>query len=233
MDFSWHPNEPPPQIEQHSRAKLDVLRSYLRAYIDRLNQSPQRETFKMALVDGFAGGGTYSQQNEVVSGSPLVMLEEIAAAKIRLNQTRTKPLKIECKFHFVDVQESHTDHLRNTLSERGYQVDCEDITIHNSTFENVADGIIEDIRKHQPKSGRAIFLLDQTGYSQVPVNLARKIFQRLPAAEIILTFAVDVLINFLVPNPQFIQSVAPLEMTEPQIRELLEMRNGDGGKALV
>ena len=160
MDFRWHPNEPPPQIEQHSKAKLDVLRSYLRAYIDKLNQSPQREIFKIALVDGFAGGGTYLQQGEIVSGSPLVMLEEIDAAEERLNQLRTKPLNFECKFHFVDVETPHTDHLRNVLTERGYRIDGDKITIHNSSFENVADEIIEDIRQHQPRAGRAIFLLD-------------------------------------------------------------------------
>ena len=53
------------------------------------------------------------------------------------------------------------------------------------------------------------------------------------SAEILLTFAVDVLINFLVPRPEIIQSVAPLDFTKPQINEMLEMRNGDGGKALI
>ena len=37
MPFSWHPDESPPPIEEHSKAKLTVLRSYLHAYFDRLN----------------------------------------------------------------------------------------------------------------------------------------------------------------------------------------------------
>ena len=56
--FKWHPSEDPPPIEAHSKAKLNVLRRYLRAYFDRLNVNPQRETFKLDLVDGFAGGGS-------------------------------------------------------------------------------------------------------------------------------------------------------------------------------
>ena len=31
MSFEWHVNEPPPAIEEHSKAKLTVLRDYLRA----------------------------------------------------------------------------------------------------------------------------------------------------------------------------------------------------------
>ena len=57
MPFRWHPDESPPPIEAHSKAKLDVLRSYLRAYLDKLNVNPYREEFKLDLVDGFAGGG--------------------------------------------------------------------------------------------------------------------------------------------------------------------------------
>ena len=55
MPFKWHPDEPPPPIEEHSRAKLTVLRSYLRAYFDRLNVNPNREEFKLDLVDGYTG----------------------------------------------------------------------------------------------------------------------------------------------------------------------------------
>ena len=70
MDFRWHPDESPPPIEAHSKARLDVLRQYLRAYFDRLNVSPLREEFKLDLVDGFAGGGTFRDDDEIVSGSP-------------------------------------------------------------------------------------------------------------------------------------------------------------------
>lgn len=66
MDFKWHPDEPPPQIEPHSKAKLRVLRQYLRAYFDRLNVSPKREVFKLDLIDGFAGGGTFLEDRKSV-----------------------------------------------------------------------------------------------------------------------------------------------------------------------
>ncbi len=46
MSFRWRPGDPPPPIEEHSKAKLTVLRHYLRAYFDRLSVNPSREEFR-------------------------------------------------------------------------------------------------------------------------------------------------------------------------------------------
>ena len=180
MNFSWHPDERPPLIEPHSKAKLDVLRSYLRAYFDRLNVNPNREKFKLDLVDGFAGGGTFRDGEDIVSGTPLIMLEEFQEAINRLNRNRTKPLSFDCKFYFVDKEAAHTDHLRKVLKEREYVVNDDKIVVRNSPFEEEVDNILAEIRRRQPRAGRAIFLLDQTGFSQVELELVNRIFRELP-----------------------------------------------------
>ena len=89
-----------------------------------------------------------------------------------------------------------------------------------------------DIRRRQPRAGRAIFLLDQTGFSQVELALVGRILRQLPNAEVILTFAADVLINTLDAEPERVKAVAPLELSVPDIRALLEYRDGVGGRAL-
>lgn len=233
MPFQWHPDVPPPPVEEHSKAKLTVLRSYLRAYFDRLNVNPHREVFKLDLVDGFAGGGTFRDGDDIVSGTPLIMLEEAEAARDRINRGRAKPLQFDCKHYFVDKETAHTAHLRSALTDRGFQVDGGAIVVRNSRFEDEADGIIAEIRRRQPRSGRAIFLLDQTGYSHVELELVAQIFRELPAAEIILTFAADALINHLSMTPALIKSTSPLELTEAKIHELIEYRGRDGGRALI
>ena len=232
MPFEWHPDDPPPQIEEHSKAKLDVLRRYLRAYFDTLGANPVRDQFKLDLVDGFSGGGTFRAGDDIVAGTPLIMLEEFEAAQQRLNRDRIKPLSFDCKFHFVDVHPDHTAHLRKVLAERGYLVGDQQIVVHDSRFEDVADEIIADVRHRQPKAGRAIFLLDQTGFSKVAFPLVADILRKLRNAEVILTFASDVLINFLADRPQLIKAVTPLELTRSQIQEMVEFRSGDGGRAL-
>ena len=233
MTFSWRLNDPLPELEEHTKAKLDVLRRYLRAYFDRLAANPARDEFRLDLIDGFAGGGTYQYGDSIESGTPLIMLEEYRSAQDRLNQGRSKPLRFNCRFHFVDVRPDHTNHLRQVLDDRGYRVDNKEIVVHDSPFEDVAEAIIADVLSRQPRAGRAIFLLDQTGFSQVELTLVARIFERLPTAEVILTFAADALVNHTAGTPAFVQAVAPLRLSELQIQDFIKLRSGDGGRALV
>lgn len=168
-----------------------------------------------------------------MSGTPLIMLEEGLAASDRLNQNRNKPLHFDCKCYFVDKNEAHTDHLRQALDERGYDTGGDQIVIRNGRFEDELEAILKEIQRRQPRAGRAIFLLDQTGFSQVALRLVSRIFAELAAAEVILTFAADALINHLADVPQFTKAVAPLEITESQVKELMQQRSGNGGRALV
>lgn len=231
--FQWHPDEQPPQIEPHSKAKLEVLRHYLRAYFDRMATNPKREEIKLDLVDGFAGGGTFQDGDKVLSGSPLVMLEEAEAARERLNSRgRNKTLKIKCGFYFIDKEKPHTDHLHKALTERGYEIGQE-IKIETGLFEDNVEKIIRSIHEKQPRAGRAIFLLDQTGFSRVKLDIIRRIFSELATAEVILTFAADALVNHLAKTPETIKMVAPIELTKSQIHDLIEDRNGVGGNALT
>lgn len=233
LTFSWRPDGPLPGLEEHSKAKLDVLRRYLRAYFDRLAANPARDEFRLDLIDGFAGGGTFQHGDSVESGTPLIMLEEAKSAQDRLNEGRSKPLHFNCKFHFVDVNPDHTNHLRRVLDDHGYRVDNKEIVVHDSPFEDVAEDIIADVLRRQPRAGRAIFLLDQTGFSQVELTLVARIFERLPTAEVILTFAADALINHIADTPEFAQAVARLSVSERQIQDFIQLRGEDGGRAVV
>ena len=232
--FTWRPNERPPEIEAHSRAKLTVLRSYLGAYFDRLNVNPNREEFKIDLVDGFSGGGTFRDGDETVSGTPLIMIEELKKAEARLNERRAKPLSVDCKFYFTDAEQAHTDHLRKVLTEREYSTDSDDnIVVRNGRFENEIGGILAAIRRRQPRAGRAIFLLDQTGFSQVPLKMVARILEELPAAEVIMTFAADALINNLAETPAIVKAVEPLRLTEFQIREMIQEKDDEYRRAFI
>lgn len=232
--FQWHPDERPPRIEPHSKAKLEVLRAYLRAYFDRMAVDPRRDEIKLDLVDGFAGGGTFQDGDKVLSGSPLVMLEEAEAARNRLNKDRIKPLRINCKFYFIDKEKSHTDHLRKILKEHDHMVDGKTITVQTGLFEDQVKDIIQSICKRQPKAGKAVFLLDQTGFSRVKLALISDIFNRLHGAEIILTFAADYLIKYLSKTPQIIKAAGEsLQLSDLQIQNLIQSKDRDGGRALV
>jgi hypothetical protein len=50
--YGWEPGSPPPIIQQHSIAKHEILRAYLSAYIRTLVSDPNRDEFRLVLVDG-------------------------------------------------------------------------------------------------------------------------------------------------------------------------------------
>lgn len=210
-----------------------MFRSYIRAYIDKLVINPARDEFKLDLIDGFSGGGSFVEDGDRISGTPLIILEELEAAKSRLNAGRTKPLQCDFQAHFVDVDENHISVLRETITNAGFDLDDPNLHIYHSAFEDIADTIIAKILIRQPRAGRAIFLLDQTGFSQVQLGLVARIFQRLARSEVILTFAADALMNHLNDSPEMATAVAPIEMSREQVRSLVTMSDEYGGRALV
>lgn len=128
---------------------------------------------------------------------------------------------------------AHVEHLRKVLRERDYPLDGGAMMVRNAPFQDEIDGILTDVRKRQPRTGRAIFLLDQTGFSQVELALISRIFRTLPTAEVILTFAADALVTHLAESPAIAKAVSPLQLTDSHLHDLIELRNGDGGRALV
>ena len=68
--------------------------------------------------------------------------------------------------------------------------------------------IINDIKSKSKKNGRSIFILDQYGYKDAPIPVIRKIFLSLKKAEVILTFSIDSLIDYLTENnPKVLQNM--------------------------
>jgi three-Cys-motif partner protein len=205
IHYSWAPGERFPTIKQHSLAKHEILRSYLIAYMQTLTSSPRQDLFRLTLVDGFAGGGVYRHAttgNEVL-GSPFVMLEAAKEAEFIINQTRQKKIHFDIKYFFVEADKPTAEVLRLQLVERGYGplLENESIYILDGRFNEHADSVVQFIKKRSPKSAKAIFLLDQYGYTDVPVSLLNMLMHGLAGAEVILTFAVDSFINFAGDHP--------------------------------
>jgi len=203
-------NGPHPKIQQHSIAKHDILRAYLTAYIQTLVSNPNRDEFRLVLVDGFAGGGIYrhADSNEMMLGSPLIMLEATKEAEVGINAGRRKHVRLDIDYFFIEKNKVAAECLHHVLIERGYAARLDkDIFLRNSEFETCAESLIDHVRAKMPRSPRAIFLLDQYGYSDVPTERIANIIRSLPGGEVILTFAVDALLNYFSDNSDLTKGI--------------------------
>ena len=162
------------------------------------------------------------------------MLEEAQEAYVRLNADRVKPLAFDLKFHFNDVNSDHISYLRRVLADRAFDIPNDKICIYDpSPFRDVAGRIISDIRARQPRAGRALFLLDQTGFSQVDLSLIKSIFSSLPSAEVILTFSVDTLVNHMAETPSYYKALRPLGLDEADVSSFLAEKDQPRGRAFI
>lgn len=197
--YLWCIGSKPPPIDPHSQVKHQIVQRYLERYVQVLMSNYVIDKLTLSIVDGFAGGGEYSSDDgsEFYEGSPLIALKTIQEQEALLNVGRIKQRRIDAKYYFVEKLKPHFDYLKHLL---GARLPSErfgnDVFLFKNAFQNVVDTLIRDIRQ-RAGGERAIFLLDQYAYDQVPAPLLKKIFTEVKGAEVILTFNVDSLISFL------------------------------------
>jgi three-Cys-motif partner protein len=195
----WKIGSPPPLIRPHSLAKHRVLEEYLGRYVEVLTSNPTMPNFRLTLVDGFSGGGLYldSRTREEQLGSPMLMLRAMKDAAAKAQGRRKKKFNLDVEYFFVEKSKDALGYLKSCLakSEFGSKLG-ESIHQLQGSFTDHSARIIERIKER--KGGeRAIFFLDQCGYAAVPLDAIRAILSGCVKAEVILTFAVDSLIDYM------------------------------------
>lgn len=199
-EYGWERGEAP-TIASHSLAKHRILSEYVQRYLHVLTAAHGMEVFRVAIVDGFAGGGEYVDQRSglIVPGSPQILLDGVRAAEAAINVHRRKPLHIEAQYIFVEKKKSVANYLHDVLQKRGDGPTSDGpVQLLRGEFHERLDAILQTIRS-RGRAHRAIFVLDQYGYTDVPAALLKKIFDALPHAEIFLTLAVGWITAYL-PN---------------------------------
>ncbi|WP_423599156.1 three-Cys-motif partner protein TcmP [Roseateles sp. MS654] len=200
--YEWSWGGTLPELLRHSEVKHSLLRDYLVDYFLTLVASPRQDKIQLTVVDGFCGGGRYlSEAGIVMPGSPLVILKAIEAAKTRVmvEQQRRKDIAFDVKLICIDKDKSAVAHLRKVLEEEGYSQHLATgaVQLLVGDFSSKAEAVIAEVQRRSPRSGRSLFVLDQYGYIQVPLPVLSQIFTKLRQAEVILTFNIDSLLNYL------------------------------------
>ena len=199
--FSWRKGSAPPVALLHTVRKHELIGQYVRKYLEitaGAAAAKPADVFKCTIIDAFAGGGIFQSErtDETIAGTPLRILQAIEEAKRTVAQMdRRKPLALDIATQFNDADRDTVAYLKEVLNARGYGGGGTGVEVTEGTFEDRFREMIAAVKSQQPRAGKCIFILDQTGYSQVRPEHIREIFDALQGAEVILTMATGMMLN--------------------------------------
>ncbi len=189
-------------LEEHSRRKHKILREYVFDYLTVRCKLPQQERFRLAIVDGFAGGGRYQCG---AAGSPLIFIEELKRAVEAVNTQRViqrlGAIEVECLLVFNDASRDAIELLKTHVApiQADIALTCPKLHLQveylNDFFEVAYPKIKALLSQGRYRS--VIFNLDQCGHSHVERGTILDIMHSWPAAEIFYTFVITSLLAFL------------------------------------
>jgi three-Cys-motif partner protein len=189
-------------LGEHSKQKHKVLREYFYRYIKTRCQLPQQSKFRLAVVDGFAGGGKYEDGS---SGSPLIFIEELIRSIAEINISRAtqnfRPLDIQCLLLLNDVKPDVIEILRQNVApllarvaESEPHLDIE-VQFSCGAFEEIFPTLKNKLQKLSFKN--VLMNLDQCGHSRVDWRTLENIMASFRSAEVFYTFSIDSFLAFL------------------------------------
>lgn len=201
------------RLDDHSRRKHAILRDYFRQYLTIRCQLPQQTRFRVAIVDGFAGGGRY---NCGTAGSPILFIEELERTLDEINIRRAAQsmgaMEIEALLIFNDAMpdvtallKSYCDPLEAALKAKSSKLHIR-IAYFSEEFEKAYPAIKQLILEGRFRN--VLYNLDQYGYAAVKLATLLDILRTpsAPSTEVFYTFAIETLLTYLsAKNPQLLQ----------------------------
>jgi len=189
-------------LEDHSRRKHKILREYFFNYLTVRCQLPQQSRFRLAIIDGFAGGGRYSCGT---AGSPIIFLEELKNATDFVNVQRAAQglgaIELECLLVLNDADRDVVEILKGNVAPLHGAINEAVPKLHlrveylNQTFVNAYPVMKQFLSKGRYRN--VLFNLDQCGHSHVDRKTLVDIMHSYPSAEVFYTFAIEALVSFL------------------------------------
>lgn len=221
--FKWEGDRPPIRLA-HSSVKHELLRHYIRQYLDIVLNVPHRSSLRLTLFDGFAGGGTFEDAGALISGTPLIFAEEAAAAASIKSQERGIEFLID--LWAAEIDPANFESLQQAFIASGFLTNFPGkVHLRNCSYEIALAEAVSKMAQVRGTTGRSIFLFDQTGFNGVNLDHLRSIFRAFQNPEVIMTFSVSWLVDLAREDPQFLNKVSSLGVGPGELRELLEAKN--------
>lgn len=191
-------------LDEHSKRKHSILREYFRQYLTVRCQIAQQTRFRLAIVDGFAGGGRY---NCGAAGSPILFIEELERTLDEINLRRVAQgmgaVEVEALLIFNDALPDVTAMLKSYCEPLEAAIRAKRSKLHiqivyfSDEFEQIYPAIKELILAGRYRN--VIYNLDQYGYAAVKIDTLNDILRTpsAPSTEVFYTFAIETLLTYL------------------------------------
>lgn len=229
--YEWKLGSPLPFLDEHSQTKHHVISDYLQRYAEVVMAHHAMEKLSMTIVDGFSGGGKYINRltDELVDGSPFLILKAIQEAEIKINIGSNKARKIDAEYHFIESEPSHIEYLEHELNNSSFKhLFDHKMYLHKAKFSEAANQIIQRIKIRNPRTQRAIFILDQYSYKDVPFALVKRILTELTNGEVILTFNFDTAQSYISDAPSNRKAFSNIQLEQYISWDRLAQHKEDG-----
>ena len=222
------------ELLDHTKRKLKILEDYLFNYLTIRCQLPQRQKFRLAIVDGFAGGGRYRCGS---AGSPIIFIQGLMRALTKINIDRVVQglgeIELECLLILNDQDADVVELLKTNCAPLLADIKTQSPKLHvqplfmAETFETAYPEIKALIQQGRYRS--VLFNLDQCGVSQIKLEIVLDIMNVSPSVEIFYTFMVKSLLAYLSKNnPRLLASqLKALEISTSEQAKLHEGKSND------
>jgi three-Cys-motif partner protein len=169
------------ELEPHTRAKHELLKRYLQAWMVILSQGRFPE---ILYIDGFAGPGEYAGGE---AGSPIIALDTALGFK--------PPLTAKVHFFFVEKDDARADHLRKQVALRALPANFSVIVEGGITFE----AAFEKRYSEFVRNGRLMptfAFIDPFGWTGAPFSLVKNILAH-RSCEVFVNFMYEEINRFI------------------------------------
>ncbi|MCY4408185.1 MAG: three-Cys-motif partner protein TcmP [Rhodospirillaceae bacterium] len=169
-------------LEPHTRAKHEILKRYLQAWIPILTRGGFPE---IMYVDGCAGPGQYSEGED---GSPIIAL--------RIAFQQPVHVRTNIRFVFIEEIEDRADFLSEIIANLSIPDNCQIELCGGESFETAFGRVLDSYNNADQPLPPTFAFIDPFGYSDVPLSIVHEILRH-TGCEVLVNFMYEEINRFL------------------------------------
>ena len=190
------------ELDDHTKRKLKILEKYFEAYLRERCKNPIARGFRLAIIEGFSGGGKYKDGSH---GSPIIFVNTLLKTVAEINEIRLTQgmpkVSVHCLMILNDSSRDAIELLRENIApylakskDDNSNVNLE-VELSCEKFEDRIDYFINNLKTKKIRN--VIYTLDQCGYRHVNKFTIEKLVNSSISVEIFLTLGIQSLLTYL------------------------------------